>query len=90
MDRVEQQLLIHIKEGFISSFKGDLQPETDLAGIIDSTAIMELVVWIEGTFGFTVELDDINPDNFGSVRQLAQWIQRNTEGKAAQCSSPIC
>lgn len=83
MDRIEQQLLIHIKKELASNFKGDLQPETDLAGIIDSTAILELVVWIEGSFGFTVELDDINPDNFGSVRQLAQWIQKSTEGKAA-------
>src|SRR5262249_1698419 len=82
-DRIEQQLLIHVKNELVSSFKGDLQPETELAGIIDSTAILELVVWIEGSFGFTVELDDINPDNFGSVRQLAQWIQKSTEGEAA-------
>lgn len=83
MDRIEQQLLIHIKNELVSSFKGDLQPETELAGIIDSTAILELVVWIEGSFGFSVELDDINPDNFGSVRQLAQWIQKSTESKVA-------
>jgi acyl carrier protein len=75
--------LTHIKEDLVSSFKGDIQSDTDLIGIIDSTAIMELVVWIEGTFGFTVEIDDINPDNFGSVRRLGAWIQRNSKGTAA-------
>jgi acyl carrier protein len=80
---LEQQLLAYIKEGLVSSFKGDIQSDTHLIGIIDSTAIMELVVWIEGTFGFSVEIDDINPDNFGSIRLLAVWIQRNIEGNAA-------
>jgi acyl carrier protein len=80
---IEQQILTHIKENLVSSFKGDLEIETDLAGIIDSTAIMELVVWIEGTFGFTVEIDDINPDNFGSVRRLGAWVRRNVESPAA-------
>jgi acyl carrier protein len=80
---IEQQLLKHIKEELVSSFKGDIQSDTDLAGIIDSTAIMELVVWIEGTFGFTVEIDDISPDNFGTVQRLDAWIRRNLESTAA-------
>lgn len=80
---IEQQLLKHIKEELVSSFKGDIQSDTDLAEVIDSTAIMELVVWIEGTFGFTVEIDDINPDNFGNVQRLDAWIRRNIESTAA-------
>ena len=83
MDQIEQQLLTYISEELVSGFKGDLQPDTNLEGIIDSTAVMELVVWIEGSFKFSVEIDDINPDNFGSVRRLSQWIHRNVEGKAA-------
>jgi acyl carrier protein len=83
MDQIEQQLLTYIREELVSGFKGDLQPDTSLEGIIDSTAVMELVVWIEGRFKFSVEIDDINPENFGTVRRLGQWIQRNIEGKAA-------
>jgi acyl carrier protein len=83
VETIEQQLLSHIQEQFVSAARGELQIDTNLVDVIDSTAIMELVVWIEGTFGFTVELDDINPDNFGSVRKLGQWIRRSTEGKAA-------
>jgi acyl carrier protein len=78
--QLEQAVLTHIMTEFVSDSTHDVQPETSLEGVIDSTAIMELVVWVEGTFGFTVELDDITPDNFGSVRQLAQWIARNTDG----------
>jgi acyl carrier protein len=83
MEQIEQQVLAHIKADLVSDFTGDLEPGTSLEGLIDSTAIMELVVWVEDTFGFTVELDDIIPDNFGSVHQLARWIQKNMNGQAA-------
>lgn len=81
-DDVEQLVLAHIKADLVSDFVGDLEPETSLEGVVDSTAIMELVVWVEDTFGFTVELDDIVPDNFGSVQQLARWIRKNANGQA--------
>jgi acyl carrier protein len=81
-DDIEQEVLGHIKADFVSDLADDLQPETSLEGIIDSTAIMELVVWIEDKFGFMVELDDITPDNFGTVQQLARWIAKNTNGES--------
>jgi acyl carrier protein len=76
-DEIERQVLEHLKSDFVSDAALDLRPETSLEGVVDSTGIMELVVWIEDTFGFMVEIDDITPDNFGSVQQLARWISRN-------------
>ena len=52
--------------------------DTQLVGLIDSTAIMELVVWIESTFGFSVEIDAITPENFGSVRLISAFVKSNT------------
>jgi len=83
MEETEQQVLAHIKADLVSGPTSDLEPETSLEGVIDSTAIMELVVWVEDTFRFTVELDDITPENFGSVQQLARWIQKNVNGRVA-------
>ncbi|MBL8943949.1 MAG: acyl carrier protein [Myxococcales bacterium] len=54
----------------------ELDVETNLGGIVDSTAVMEIVVWIEGKYGFDVEIDDIVPDNFGSVAKLAAYVER--------------
>jgi acyl carrier protein len=79
LDEIERQVLAHLKADFVSDVALDLRPETSLEGIVDSTGVMELVVWIEDTFGFMVELDDITPDNFGSVQQMARWIARNTQ-----------
>ena len=52
--------------------------DTNLIGLVDSTGVMELTVWIENTFGFSVEIDDITPENFGTVRSLGAWVRRNT------------
>jgi acyl carrier protein len=54
-----------------------LEADTNLAEAIDSTAMMELVVWIGDRYGFDVEIDDITPDHFGSVRKLTDYISKH-------------
>lgn len=45
-------------------------------GIVDSTGIMELVLFIEESFGLEVETKDLLPENFGSVSRLAGYVRR--------------
>jgi acyl carrier protein len=45
-------------------------------GIIDSTGILELVSFVEETFGLQVKDDELIPDNFDSVGRLARYINR--------------
>lgn len=44
-------------------------------GIVDSTGVVELVLFVEENFGLTVEDSEIVPDNFDSVNRLAAYIQ---------------
>lgn len=53
------------------------------AGILDSMSILELIAWIESTFGIKVHVRDITPDNFDSVNRLAAFLRRNVEQSAA-------
>lgn len=46
-------------------------------GIIDSTGILEVVAWIEETFGFRVPDADLLPENFDSISCLGRYISRN-------------
>ncbi|MEM7160413.1 MAG: acyl carrier protein [Myxococcota bacterium] len=78
MDDIKQQLTEYIRNE-LASGKAEIEGDTSLAGVIDSTAIMELVVWIEGQCGFDVEIDDITPDNFGSIDKIAAYIGRNVK-----------
>lgn len=47
-------------------------------GIIDSTGVLELVDWLEEQFGFSVEDDELIPENLDSVNALAAFIGRKT------------
>jgi len=64
----------------LAAGKAQVTPDTNLSDVIDSTAVMELVVFIEDKFGFQVDLDDIEPSHFGSVTKLAAYIEKKKQG----------
>lgn len=45
-------------------------------GIIDSTGILEVINWMEETFGFEVDDLELIPENLDSVNRLADFIKR--------------
>ena len=57
----------------------ELGAETDLleSGLIDSTAVMDLVVWIEDMFGISVEAEDLTAANFGTPRKITDYVEKN-------------
>jgi acyl carrier protein len=75
---IEQDLIQFIKDELTRS-GAQLEPDTNLVGIVDSTGVIELVVFIADRYGLDVEIDAITPENFGSVRRLAQYIKQNTD-----------
>lgn len=49
----------------------DIIPAT---GLLDSAAILALVVWFEETYDFPLEQDEINIDNLGSINAMADFL----------------
>lgn len=43
-------------------------------GIIDSLSLLDLVDFIERTYGIVVDEFDIDVDTFGSVRSIAKYV----------------
>jgi len=50
-------------------------------GIIDSTGVLELVSFIEETYGISVDDEDLIPDNFDSLNKLSSYIGHKMAGK---------
>ncbi len=48
--------------------------------LIDSTGMMELVVFIESEFGFKAEDTELVPDNLDSIDNLVRYIGRKRKG----------
>jgi acyl carrier protein len=74
---IEQELIGYISKQ-LARPDTKIEPETNLVGVVDSTAVMELVVYIADHYGFDVEIDAITPDNFGSVQRLADYIRKHS------------
>jgi len=47
-------------------------------GIIDSTGILELVFFLESTYGIKVADAEMVPDNLDSVVRVARFVARKT------------
>jgi acyl carrier protein len=73
---IEQDLKDYIAKSLARSGV-TLEDDTNLAEAVDSTAMMELVVWIADHYGFDVEIDDITPDHFGTIRRLSDYIRKH-------------
>lgn len=45
------------------------------AGIIDSTGVLELVTYLEESFGVTVGDDELLPENLDTINRLTRFLQ---------------
>ena len=65
-----------IVENFLFGDGESLCEDTSLMeeGIMDSTGILELLFFIEETFGFSVEDDELVPENMDSLQNIARFI----------------
>lgn len=52
-------------------------------GIIDSTGILELVTFLEETYGIEVADSELNPDNLDSVTRIAAYLTRKIPNLAS-------
>ena len=50
-------------------------------GVIDSTGVLELIMFVEETYGIEVADEEVIPDNFDSVNKLCKYIGRKISFK---------
>lgn len=53
-------------------------------GVIDSTGVLELVCFLESTFGIEVADEEMLPENLDSIRAVTTYVSRKLERKRAQ------
>ena len=74
----------YIVENFLLGAETDIGDADSLldAGILDSTAAVELVMFIESEFGVAVADDEISVENLDSVARICALIDRNAQQTA--------
>jgi acyl carrier protein len=76
---VEAMIRSYIAENILFSKNGYPYPDDTSfleGGIVDSTNVLELVMFAEKSFNIKVDDQDIVPDNFDSVAKLAAYVRR--------------
>ena len=78
---IEIQVRSHILGDFLFTDDETKLRDTDSfleEGIVDSTGVLELVMFVEEKFGVQVDDEDIVPENFDSVERLARYVRHKT------------
>jgi len=72
-----------VRTMILESFLKGAPPETlkndvslERSHIVDSVKTLELIMFIEETFGFSVDNDDAVPENFDTVNAIVAYIER--------------
>jgi acyl carrier protein len=73
-DRIREFVL---EEGAWHRGRAELTDDVPLlSGVLDSIAIVDLVALLEAEFGIVVENDDLDPENFSSIRAIVAFVDR--------------
>jgi acyl carrier protein len=76
---VEAKVRSYILENLMfSSNAADLQNDASLLdrGTIDSTGVLEIVLFLEETFGIKIKDSEMLPENFDSVDNIVRFVGR--------------
>jgi acyl carrier protein len=79
MENIKQQIVDFITTNFLfdDNQRGLGEKDSLLeTGVIDSTGVLELIAFIEETYGIKVEDEEIIPENLDSIVDIAYFIEQ--------------
>lgn len=79
LNLIRQQIHEYVAMNFL--FDGSATPLDDNmplveGAILDQTGVLEVVLFIEETYGVQVDDADLTPENFASVNAIANFVYR--------------
>lgn len=77
INSVLQNLRAFIIENYLMGRETALQDDDSFldSGIIDSTGVLELVAFLEESYGFRVDNEELTPDNLDSILKVATYVR---------------
>ena len=78
MSSIEETVRTFVVEHFLfgegDTLKGDASFLEE--GIIDSTGILELVMFLEETYGIKIEDNELVPENFDTLEKVTKYLEK--------------
>ncbi len=82
MPQIEQQLRQFVVDNFLFGQDGESLGNGDSfldRGIVDSMGVLELVGFLEESYGITVEDEELVPDNLDSIDNVVRYLRRKLQ-----------
>lgn len=88
LKELEQQIRAFVLSNFYVADEASVTNRSSLLeqGVVDSTGVLEVISFIETTWGITVEDDEMLPENLGSIDCIARFVARK---QAAAVPVPV-
>jgi acyl carrier protein len=76
-DQIREDLLNFLASNFLVE-RDDIDLNKSLVdeGVIDSLGLIEISAHLERTHGIKIEVPEMNPQNFGSVNRIVDFVAR--------------
>ncbi|GGO54714.1 acyl carrier protein [Streptomyces lasiicapitis] len=86
-DAVHDDLIDELRDHLESLTGSTIEPGDDFfdRGLINSLRALEIVVHVEQAYGVSVEVEDLDLDNFRTIRRIAEYVRR----KRGEQPSPV-
>ncbi len=74
---IKEQIKEFFEENFMAEFDESFTDDSSLLenGIIDSTGVLELVLFLEENFGIKVEDEELIPENLDSLNNIEKYTK---------------
>ena len=82
---IREQVEEFVRTNFLNNSPAAIDDRTSLSelGVLDETGALELVMFVEETYGFVVEESDLVPENFDSVANVVAYVALRLDEQAA-------
>lgn len=57
-------------------------------GYLDSTAMLDLILWLGDTFNVTIANEDLSPENFATVRNIGDFVRTRAASPTGEPEQP--
>lgn len=86
MSQAKQDIRKFVVDNFLFGQDDGLAEDASFleTGLIDSTGVLELVAYLEKTYGIKVNDDELTPDNLDSINSIAAFLQRKLAPASCQ------
>lgn len=79
---IKQEIRAFVTQNFLMGSSEALNDDAPLLGnVIDSTGVIELIVFVQERFVISVEDEEVMTDNFGSVKNVVAFIEKKLRSK---------